>query len=287
MDKIMGQNILLKENISTDFQVWHSKDTTWIMKDYHFHDAFEIYLSLSDGVQYFIQDSVYPVQKADLFVFNNMDLHKTVAPSEANYERYVATFMPAYIETMSSEKTDLLECFLDRPDHFCYRVHLTEEQYFSLIALFEKVIYYSSHNQEYGAEIYKKLLLTKILLQVNSYYRNGSNEKLVNTDGEYRRIRPVIQYIHQNLNSDLSLDKLAARFFISKYHLGYLFKKATSFTVNEYIISQRIMKARELLKNNLPVSQVGEMVGYCNDSHFIRTFKKMVGTSPKQYAKKI
>jgi YesN/AraC family two-component response regulator len=67
--------------------------------------------------------------------------------------------------------------------------------------------------------------------------------------------------------------------------LGHIFKKATGFSVNEYIINCRIIKARELLKENLPVSKTGEMVGYCNVSHFIRTFSKLTGLSPKQYAK--
>lgn len=282
----MGPAVGFKENISSDFHTWRSKDTSWIMQDYHFHDAFEIYLSLSEGVQYFIHNSVYQIEKGDLFVFNNMDLHKTVVPDNICYERYVATFMPTYIESLSSEKDDLLECFLNRSENFCYRVHLSEEQCNSLITLFDKAIYYCINTHEYGAEIYKKILLVEILLLVNNYYRNNSSKRIGKPNNEYKRIKPVIQYIRQNLSSDLSLNKLAAQFYISKYHLGYLFKKATSFTVNEYIISQRIMKARELLKNNIPVYMVGEMVGYSNDSHFIRTFKKLVGTSPKKYAKR-
>jgi len=120
----------------------------------------------------------------------------------------------------------------------------------------------------------------------NSYYRNSDLGKTEKADRDYKRIKPVIQYIHGNLESNLSLDELAGIFYLSKYHLGYLFKKATGFTINEYIISRRISKARELLKNNLPVSQVCEMVGFRNLSHFIRTFKKMVGMSPKKYAKR-
>lgn len=276
----------LKENINKDFETWHRVDTTWVMKDFHFHDAFEIYFAMSDGVQYFIEDSVYTTCRGDLFVFSNMDLHKTVVPAGSVYERYITTFMPGYIEAMSSERTDLLECFLDRPANFSYQLHLTDEQQMELTALFEKAILYSRESDTYGSDIYKKLVLTQMLLLVNTFYRNAGIQDIIKPDREYKRIKQVIQYVHQNLSSDLSLDTLAGKFYISKYHLGYVFKKVTGFTVNEYIISRRIMKARELLKRNLPVSQVGEMVGYNNDSHFIRTFKKMVGITPKQYAKK-
>ena len=43
-------------------------------------------------------------------------------------------------------------------------------------------------------------------------------------------------------------------------------------------------KARELLRQNISVQQVGEIVGFSNNSHFIRTFKSMVGVSPGQYS---
>jgi AraC-type DNA-binding domain-containing proteins len=72
------------------------------------------------------------------------------------------------------------------------------------------------------------------------------------------RIRPIIQYIHNNISGNLSLDSLVERFFISKHHMGYLFKKATGFSVNEYIVNCRIIKARELLGNGLTVTEAGE-----------------------------
>jgi AraC-like DNA-binding protein len=125
-----------------------------------------------------------------------------------------------------------------------------------------------------------------MLIKVNDCYRNYESCEIVKPDRDYKRIKQIIQYIHKNLASELSLDTISGKFFLSKYHLGYLFKKVTGFTVNEYIISRRIMRSKELLKNNLPVSQVGEMVGYNNNSHFIRTFKKLVGVSPKQYTKR-
>lgn len=276
-----------KDKINADFNAAHYVHKSWMMPYFHFHDAYEIYLSMSDGIQYFIEDGVYPANKGDLFVFNSRDIHKTVVPPDVVYDRYILTFMPEYVETMSTERTDLLECFLDRPPDFSYRLHLAGEQLCDFLGLFEKAIHYCCQDGLYGSDIYKKLILTEILIKINEFYRRSETGDDIKPDRDYKRVKEVIHYIHKNLGSDLSLEVLAGKFFLSKYHLGYLFKKVTGFTVNEYIISRRIMKARELLKNNLPVSQVGEMAGFNNISHFIRTFKKLIGMSPKQYAKTI
>jgi len=92
-----------------------------------------------------------------------------------------------------------------------------------------------------------------------------------------------LQFIQLHLAENLSLDRLSEEFYLNKYHLGQLFKRATGFTINEYVIHRRILRARELLKRKLPVQQVGEAVGFRNNSHFIRTFKKLLGVPPKQY----
>lgn len=276
---------LLKEHIDTDFFIRHNISTSWNMSQFHFHDVFEIYYAMSDGVKYFVDDKVYEVKKGDLFVFNNMDLHKTIAPADTIYERYIITFRHEFIENLSTPQTDLLECFLNREPDFVHRIHLNFEQSSNLLEMFKKAEKYTAPDV-YGADIYKKLVLTEILIVINSYYHSSRSNTVRGREGTYNRIKPVIDYIHEHLDSDLSLEKLSTRFFLSKYHLGFLFKSATGFSINEYVINRRIIKARELLKKNLPVAQVCEMVGFNNQCHFTRTFKKLVGSSPKQYALK-
>ena len=94
----------------------------------------------------------------------------------------------------------------------------------------------------------------------------------------------VIEYLRLHFGEDLSIEDLCGVVGFSKYYLCHLFKDVTGFGLNEYIINLRILKARELLRQNISVQQVGEIVGFSNNSHFIRTFKTMVGVSPGQYS---
>ncbi len=279
----MDDFLYQKENIATDFSVTHTISSNSTMRNYHFHDVFEIYCTLSEGVKYFVMDHVFNLSKGDILVFNHMDIHKSLSPSTSTYERYVALFSPEYIQDLSTTKTDLLDCFLNRGPYFSYVLHLEDAQLEQLLSLLKKGEYYC-HNPVYGADIYKKLILGEILLFINQLYSTANTSNSITDKGEYKKIKPITEYIHKNISGDLSLDTLSARFFISKHHMGFLFKKAIGFSVNEYIVNYRINKARELLKKNLPVSEVGELVGFRNLSHFIRTFKSYTGKSPKQYA---
>ena len=66
--------------------------------------------------------------------------------------------------------------------------------------------------------------------------------------------------------------------------LCHIFKEGTGFSLMDYVINCRILKARSLLRNGMRVQEVGENVGFRNNEHFIRTFKKLTGTPPKRYA---
>lgn len=280
-------NPYLKETIKKDFSTSCLTTKGWGMQDYHFHDGYEINFPMTEDIKWFAGDRFYPVKKGDLFLFNSMDLHRAIIPPDMEYKRYVLSFKPEYIDPLSTGETDLLECFHHREGEFSHCIRLSNDQIDELLHLLKKAMYYCNSEEAFGRDVYAKITLTEILLLINSYYRSNNPVYTAKNQGEYNKVRPVIKYIHKNLDSDLSLEKLSKNFYISKYYLGVLFKKATGLTINEYIINYRIMMARELLKKDIPVSAAGEKVGFNNTSHFIRTFKKLTGLSPKQYAKQI
>lgn len=94
-------------------------------------------------------------------------------------------------------------------------------------------------------------------------------------------IKQVIIDIKHNFKSDLSLQSLASRHNISKFHLSKEFKKYTGCTAMEYIIANRLAYAKELLKySDLSVSEITERIGMHNISHFIHLFKAREGMTP-------
>ena len=62
-------------------------------------------------------------------------------------------------------------------------------------------------------------------------------------------------------------------------------KAATGFSVTEYIIHCRIQYARTLLSRGCSVQQAGENAGFGDNAHFIRTFRRITGMTPGQFAR--
>lgn len=138
----------------------------------------------------------------------------------------------------------------------------------------------------YGADVKVKIALAEILLMVNSFYEHGNAQVSIFDNEKFRKIKPVLKYIQMHPEGDLSLEALSRKFFIDRYYLISLFKKATGFTVTDYIIRYRVIRACEILRKGLTVQEAGELSGFNNNSHFIRTFKQISGLSPGKYAKR-
>ena len=65
-----------KQNFCKDFYISFHQNASWKMDKFHFHDTYEILLCLSDGGEFFVGESTYPIKRGGLLVFNSMDLHR-------------------------------------------------------------------------------------------------------------------------------------------------------------------------------------------------------------------
>ncbi len=277
---------IIKEIMPEDtiLRVLHNQSTNWSMENYHFHDSYEINLSISGGHRFFINDSLYEAKKGDIFLFNPLDLHKNIIPKGLLYERYLIFFKREALAGISTKETNLLELFENRSSDFVHRRHLSPENNALLVSLMEQLIHHQKQSV-YGTDIYLKLLLSELLLLLNKIY--AVHEKIGKKElTSHTKIKPILGYINQHIDEVLSLDDLSTTFFINKYYLCELFKKTTGFTINQYILNRRIGLARELLLMDLSVTEVAYKIGFNSDSHFISVFKKLVGVTPKQYALK-
>ncbi len=101
-----------------------------------------------------------------------------------------------------------------------------------------------------------------------------------------KEVSLVLDFIHCQYATEINTFTLCRVATLSERQLRRLFSQYTGVSIKEYINAYRIEKARELLKNpTLGISQIGELVGMNDKSHFCKTFKALVGVSPSAFRK--
>ena len=97
-------------------------------------------------------------------------------------------------------------------------------------------------------------------------------------------IKRAIRYISGNYSQNLTLEDLAEHASLSPSYLSRLFKKELSISISDYICETKIEKAQHLLKySDYSMVDIANYLAFSSQSHFIQTFKKLIGVTPKKY----
>lgn len=137
--------------------------------------------------------------------------------------------------------------------------------------------------------IEKILTLKKGVKERRSPYisRELDKDVLAVVDNNTAIVRDIIKYINDNLSETISLDELAKKANMSKYHFCRLFKKYTGKSPMNFVSFMRVEKAKELLKKGEDTWSVSFKIGFSNPGSLSRHFKRLTGLTPKEYRKSI
>jgi AraC-like DNA-binding protein len=99
----------------------------------------------------------------------------------------------------------------------------------------------------------------------------------------YGRIVAAKVFIDENYHEAIDLDEISQKAFLSRFHFHRLFSKVYKRTPHQYLTSKRIEKAKTLLSENMPVTDVCNEVGFESLGSFSVLFKKEIGFAPTYY----
>ncbi len=103
---------------------------------------------------------------------------------------------------------------------------------------------------------------------------------------EENAVASVKRYIREHLSENMSRELLADTVYFTSDYLSHLFKKETGYSLTNYIIHERIERAKVLLaQNKLSIREVAAACGFDNVSYFSRQFRSMTGMTPREYRK--
>ena len=266
-----------------DYEIAHKQDI--YLKDValHHHDFYEVYFLVSGDVTYTIEGRIYRMMPGDMLIINPQELHQVgIRPEGAPYERYVLWIAPSLLETLSSGQTRLSACFDPGQPDYTNHLHLAGEQRSQMKALME-LMYHESEKEDFGGDLLSYNLLSSIMILVNRI-AGQDGRRYPDPEQANALVSKVIDYINLHYGEELSLDLLADRFFVSKYHLSHTFNKYTGTGLYQYIQRRRLQIARQLMSQGKNPTEVFRPCGFADYAGFYRAFRRIYGCSPREFA---
>jgi AraC family transcriptional regulator len=99
-----------------------------------------------------------------------------------------------------------------------------------------------------------------------------------------RHLRRVLEYINEHLDEEIKLIDLAALLDISQFHFSHLFKQSTGISPYQYLLQQRVERAKQLLKQtDRSIMDIAFLCGFNSHSHLSKQFRQSTGMTPKAY----
>lgn len=268
------------EMLRQDFQLSHNRDPYFRTMEFHAHDFLELYYFLDGSVTYYIEDQVYDLCPGDLLIIPAGKMHRPVIANEhAAYERMVLWITPQYLQGIDSPAGDLQKNLQKVGEHG-YCVPFRGDETVFVTALLKKLLYMQKNDTD------PKFCAGAVELYLWTIFRSYG---VIDTThrNETQVIPQVIRYITEHFSEPLTLEDIAAEFFVSKSYLNRHFKAYTNSTVYAYIMALRLTHARRMLREGIPAVEAGRECGFSDYSTFYKAFKTQTGLSPQQFKSRV
>lgn len=127
----------------------------------------------------------------------------------------------------------------------------------------------------------ESLFLLAMMQLITRHADSNINSQTIGN--EHKAVARVREYLHENASQNTTLDELARIAFLSPYHLLRVFRKETGLPPHAYQTQLRIEKAKQLLRDDFTISQTAHALGFFDQSHFSKQFKRYIGISPGKF----
>lgn len=258
------------------------------MRVQHFHNEYEIFFLIQGERNFFFNNRAYIAKSGNLILVDSNSIHMTrsIHDSEEGHDRIIL-----YIDRNKMEQLDkkfpglnLIRFFKDN-----YGIYdLTPEQQQQFLTMYERLQKeFDRQSRHFAEAIEIEIIRYFIQFMRESHVETPVYEKIIsNKTNKGNTIYVIVDYISEHFEEEITLDKLAQQFFLSKYYLSRTYKEVTGLGINEHINILRTKKAKRLLEEtNLTISQIAHEVGYGSVTYFEKVFKIYMTMSPLKYRK--
>lgn len=260
--------------LTENYHYFHLRDTAGQERDFHFHEFDKIVLLIDGRVEYALENVRYELRPWSVLLVKHHTIHRAEIDKSLPYERVIIYLDGKYFER-AMPQARLMDCFTTADKTGRHLLLPDAEQQVALrgaIAAYEQ----AAGDEGFGAQALRDTVIIQLLIQIGRMSASAPD-----TGARYDpKIQQTLSYINENLNAELTVDTLAERVFLSKYHFMRLFKAQTGSTVHAYIRQKRLLYAARLIREGADVYRAAVDSGFGDYSAFHRAFRESFGTSP-------
>jgi AraC family transcriptional regulator len=136
-----------------------------------------------------------------------------------------------------------------------------------------------------GSSLYIDSLTNVLAVHLLRQYSASKPQLAIYAGGlPQRQLQQILEYIHAHLERDIKLADLAGLLGMSQFHFSHLFKQSIGTSPYQYLLQQRIERAKQLLKQtNRSIVDIAFCCGFNSHSHLSKQFRQLTGMTPKSY----
>lgn len=236
--------------------------------DAHSHDEFSFGIIESGNAAYTNLGSSHTIGKGDIVTINPADVHS------CNPESGEWSYKMLFVDTLWFGK--IQQQVLERQG----------SDYYAFQHDFER----SAKTKQYFQELYRSLMNGSNSLEAEFHLYQFIEHSFKPDAASSSKISPnlpnlvkVREKLLDNVANNLTMIELADEVGVSQYHLIRSFKQYYGLSPHAYLLDERIKRAKQMLKKGSTIVDTSQCLGFSDQAHFQRNFKKRMAVTPKVY----
>ncbi|MGL5411613.1 AraC family transcriptional regulator [Cetobacterium sp.] len=276
----MKENSIINMNYELLYISKSKCDSDW-HSTAHFHPFTEIFYITEGKGSFQLDDEWVNVSIGDLVIINSNCLHTEKSTISSNPLEYIVLGIDNISLNDLESKTYNIDS--QNTNKFFKVLNYKDDKYLSY---FLNSLITELDKKESHYEISCKSLLTLFIVYI---LRSAKNDLKITKDSKLLNLEcmKIKNYLDSNYTQNITLDFLSELSYLNKFHLVHTFTKQIGTSPINYLINKRIEESKSLLTTtNFSIRDISSIVGFSNSSYFSHMFKKITGSSPKEYKTK-
>lgn len=263
----------------------------WMVVKPHWHYFTEMVYLVKGNLFGEVEDKQFSMNPGDMVIFHPKQIHSfldyPVKSSEMEKPLFYVIKFDDMILSNTTPGSPKLPRMLDNANHSENAMNLitAEELKYNPVMLFFQNCIWETHHKEFGYDIKVASMISLIITElIRIWFRRGFKFSTKSTFDQFStKDFSVLEYIDKHSTENISIEFLASKCGMCYSNFAKQFKAQFGKTCKEYIEFVRICKADTLLLyTDKTLDYISQETGFTDSSHFIRTYKKIKGITPKQ-----